>query len=162
MKTHTILTCKQCKTPYEWMPNRGKIYCSWECRLKDKEQMQTHAKQTLIPRYGKDNNLWKGGIPTCTNCGGKMGWYNGKLCRTCWAKSIQSEGHPRWVGDKADYDTVHSWVRRHLGRVKECVYCGDEGKIQWASISHHAKRDLDDYIPLCVACHSKYDKEARI
>ncbi len=32
----------------------------------------------------------------------------------------------------------------------------------WASISHHAKRDLNDYIPLCVVCHKKYDKKVRV
>ena len=49
------------------------------------------------------------------------------------------------------------------GTPKECVYCGEvEKRLEWASISHKAKRDLNDYITLCVPCHRNYDKEARI
>lgn len=72
-----------------------------------------------------------------------------------------------WKGDKANYFTVHNWVRRNLGRPGECVHCSTEntisGKsiIQWANVDHQYRRQLGDYIPLCVPCHSKHDKSMR-
>lgn len=69
-----------------------------------------------------------------------------------------------WKGDRVTYSPLHKWVRRCLGNLKECVYCGntgETGKIELASISHKAKRDLTDYIPLCVKCHREYDKQGR-
>lgn len=68
-----------------------------------------------------------------------------------------NESNPNWKGDKAGYDAIHRWVYHHLGKPKECVYCGSEEWIEWASISHQAKRDLNDYIPLCAKCHRDYD-----
>ena len=71
--------------------------------------------------------------------------------------AVRGEKNPFWKGDDVSYHTLHHWIQRWLGKVKECVYCGNENNIQWASISHKAKRDLSDYIPLCAKCHSGYD-----
>jgi hypothetical protein len=75
---------------------------------------------------------------------------------------MRNERHWAWKGEKATYGSLHSWVRRILGKIKECVYCGNEKRIEWASISHHASRNLEDYIPLCVPCHREYDKKGRL
>ena len=66
--------------------------------------------------------------------------------------------NPAWKGDDVGYVSLHKWVKRQYWEAKECVYCGArDRRIEWASISHKAKRDLDDYIPLCVPCHRRYD-----
>jgi hypothetical protein len=73
---------------------------------------------------------------------------------------LTNEKNPLWKGDKVSFGGLHMWVRRKLGKPAECVYCGkvkDEGMIEWASVSHQAKRDLNDFIPLCVLCHRQYD-----
>lgn len=73
---------------------------------------------------------------------------------------ITGENNYGWKGDNAGYDAIHGWIRKRLGMPKECVYCGktrEEGRIEWASISHKAKRDSDDYISLCARCHRIYD-----
>jgi len=67
------------------------------------------------------------------------------------------EANSKWVGDKVGYYPLHAWVKRKLGKAKECVYCGSVSNVQWASISHRAKRDLEDYISLCGKCHHSYD-----
>ncbi len=88
-----------------------------------------------------------------------------KLSETRIANDITGAKHPRWVGDKVNYSSLHKWVKKGLGDLKECVYCGKQdakrkdgrSAIQLANISHTYKRDLSDWIPLCVTCHFKYD-----
>lgn len=77
-----------------------------------------------------------------------------------FGKHFLGENHPQWKGDDVGYQGIHRWIRIKLGKIAECVYCGEDQKlIEWASISHKAKkRDLDDFIPLCRSCHRKYDK----
>ena len=45
----------------------------------------------------------------------------------------------------------------------DCEKCGKDGllgkKIHWANISGEYKRDLFDYMRLCVPCHKRYDLE---
>lgn len=66
-----------------------------------------------------------------------------------------------WKGDRASYGTLHDWVSLHLGRPKSCTHCKStdpQKKYQWANISGKYKRDLTDWIRLCVQCHRKMDK----
>lgn len=62
------------------------------------------------------------------------------------------------------YISLHDWVRRHLGAPCICEHCGKSGlkerKIHWANKSGEYKRDLKDWIRLCVDCHFKYDGRA--
>ena len=79
-----------------------------------------------------------------------------------WNKGLlgfgSGEKHGNWKGDNVGYPALHIWVKRHLGKPRECVYCWESIKpIQWASVSHGAKRDLEDYISLCISCHANYD-----
>ena len=72
------------------------------------------------------------------------------------------EKHPNWKGDKASYDSIHSWVERRRGKPHICEHCGKYVEnlkcIHWANVDHTYKRDLDDYIRLCASCHGRYDK----
>lgn len=87
-----------------------------------------------------------------------------------WNKGIKRTdimGDKNWIwrGNDVSYGSLHKWVRRHLGIPGECAYCGfdtKQGRIEWASVSHEAKRDLKDYLPLCIPCHRDYDKRARV
>ena len=39
-----------------------------------------------------------------------------------------------------------------------CKYCRKENcRFEWANISGEYKRDLNDWMNLCVSCHKKYD-----
>jgi hypothetical protein len=69
--------------------------------------------------------------------------------------------HHAWKGDFATYSSLHNWVYRHLGNKKHCENCGisDEYKTyHWANKSGDYKRQEDDWLRLCVPCHSSYDK----
>lgn len=71
---------------------------------------------------------------------------------------MENEKHPNWKGDDASYSAVHHWVKRKLGKPKECILCNSKENVQWANKSHKYKRQLNDWIPLCYHCHREYDK----
>ena len=78
------------------------------------------------------------------------------------------EKNPNWKGDKVKYRGLHRWINRKLGKAKKCEFCGlkklPEGKkryFEWANINGRYKRDIADWITLCVSCHRKYDRFIR-
>lgn len=72
---------------------------------------------------------------------------------------LKNELNPNWKGDNVGYISLHNWVKRYKGSPKKCEHCLSEEKkmYHWANKSHEYKRDLDDWIRLCVSCHKKYD-----
>lgn len=68
--------------------------------------------------------------------------------------------HKLWKGNDVGYRGLHYWVKRELGTPAYCAYCNDNSKntYHWANISHAYKRELSDWVRLCVNCHSKYDR----
>lgn len=72
------------------------------------------------------------------------------------------EENNKWRYDKVDYRCLHKWVNAKLGKARVCVSCGKIGEgreIQWANKDHSYKRNLTDWISLCIKCHGQYDKE---
>lgn len=75
--------------------------------------------------------------------------------------------HPGWRGAKIGYQPLHAWVARHKQKTGVCSQCcavvGTERfrGTQWANISGLYLRDLNDFIELCIPCHSERDKAAR-
>lgn len=131
------------------------------CLTCGKEVMRSPSRLTLYKRT------------FCSHkCSGRMAksWGAGKdfvKGHIPWDKDkkilqISNEKHPLWKGDDVSYGGLHYWITRKLGKPAECMYCGeDQRRLHWASISHKAKRDVDDYISLCVKCHSAYDRNAK-
>ena len=71
----------------------------------------------------------------------------------------RGENHSCWKGEKVGYVGLHRWVRKCLGKPKICNHCGNSGvAIQWANVSGEYKRNLTDWINLCVPGHRIYDK----
>jgi len=79
--------------------------------------------------------------------------------------------HKCWKGDAASYKAKHQWVARILGRPRVCQECGrtvpprghetDQKYFQWANISGHYLRIVEDWKRLCAACHGKFDRHLR-
>lgn len=65
-----------------------------------------------------------------------------------------------WIGDEVGYSGLHKWVAYYLGKPSCCAICHSTDKkiYQWANISHAYKRELSDWVRLCVKCHSAYDR----
>lgn len=66
----------------------------------------------------------------------------------------------RWTPDEASYYATHNWIRRHYGRANKCEFCNSQtaNNFHWANVSGQYKRDISDFIMLCVPCHKKFDK----
>jgi len=76
-------------------------------------------------------------------------------------EAVSNEKHPLWKAEKVSYSGLHYWVSRKLGKPDTCEHCGRSGlkgkQINWANRSHEYRRDLDDWLRLCVPCHRNYD-----
>ena len=74
-----------------------------------------------------------------------------------------NEKSPNWTGNNVTYKGLHLWVKYYRGTPTTCENCKKTGlsghQIHWANKSHQYKRDLTDWLRLCVKCHKKYDKK---
>lgn len=75
------------------------------------------------------------------------------------------ENNPKWKGDKVQYQALHSWISRTLGKPSTCEECKLTNlfnhKIHWANLSGKYKRELTDWKRLCAKCHLKLDGHKR-
>lgn len=75
--------------------------------------------------------------------------------------TLKGEKSWLWLGDKVKYRGLHKWVELKLGKPTKCEHCGKDGLsgnlINWANIGHTYRRNLNDWLRLCVKCHYIYD-----
>ena len=75
--------------------------------------------------------------------------------------SHSGERSVEWKGDDAGYQAKHMWIRKQLGTPSECENCtlksSNSRQFHWANISGEYKRDLSDWVRLCVSCHMLID-----
>ena len=85
-----------------------------------------------------------------------------KKCEFDYRSLDLSANSHLWKGDKVGYRQLHAWVTKHKGRPEVCEFCGKTGlkgrNAHWANVDGQYRRDLDDYIRLCVKCHSLHDR----
>jgi hypothetical protein len=88
-----------------------------------------------------------------------------------WNKGIigvmpAGTSHHAYKGDEVSYASLHGWVKRVKGLPNTCEACGKDAthpdvfRVEWANKSHLYKRELDDWIALCMKCHRAYDKDS--
>jgi hypothetical protein len=62
---------------------------------------------------------------------------------------------------KREYEDIHAWVRKTLGKPSTCWYCKRTDlfghSIHWSNISCQYKKDVTDWVRLCAKCHLAYD-----
>lgn len=66
----------------------------------------------------------------------------------------------KFHGTHNEYNRIHIWVYKMLGRPDICEFCGQKGtgkKMNWANKSQEYKRELTDWLRLCPPCHTNYD-----
>jgi len=63
-------------------------------------------------------------------------------------------------GTAAEYRSLHYWVEKQLGKPMKCSKClaEDKSRYHWANISKSYKREISDWVRLCVKCHLNMDK----
>ena len=71
----------------------------------------------------------------------------------------RGELNANWKGDDVGYTALHDWLSLRLGQPRKCEHCKTETakKYEWANLSGEYKRDLKDWVRLCVACHRLND-----
>ena len=81
-----------------------------------------------------------------------------KALRFC----ISGEKHWNWKGDEVKYRALHKWIENKRGKPHFCEHCKRSDlkhrQYQWANISRKYKRDITDWLRLCVKCHKAFDK----
>jgi hypothetical protein len=72
--------------------------------------------------------------------------------------------HGNWKGHEVGYFALHTWLNRNRAKTGVCESCGatPEPKkrrvaTEWANVSGEYRRDVTDYLELCVSCHRKLD-----
>lgn len=102
--------------------------------------------------YDNGGHAWNKGLKVRTNTG-----------RTHFKKGCVNELNTNWKGNDVGYHGLHKWIQRHKGKADKCEKCGilNAKKYEWANISGEYKRDVDDFMSMCVSCHILFDTERR-
>lgn len=142
--------CLLCGIEFQTKPARVKVgrgkYCSKKCANK--------ARLGIKPVYS---------FPT-----GSIPWNKGLTKETDLrvadvARKVSGENNGHWTGEEANYISKHNRVKKHRGKASEydCARKDNtcKGFMQWASISHNASTDINDYMPLCISHHVRYDRK---
>lgn len=133
---------------------------------------EKNPKMWLIGnKFREKKSSWNKGIPQSKEAKrkvkeklkGRMAWNKG--LKRYWDSPTEfkkgenlSEKHWLWKGENASYRSIHHWVDNHFGKPQECNQCGKtSGRFNWSNKDHKYRRNLDDYIRLCVSCHRKKD-----
>lgn len=107
----------------------------------------------------------------CVDCGQKKN-SNRPRCFSCaqkerftrldiWNKGKQTGQIPwNYKGEMVGYRGLHRWITLKKGKANHCENCDSNKKrmYHWANISGLYKRELEDWIQLCVPCHKRLDK----
>lgn len=120
--------------------------------LETRQKLAELARQGIIGNKGKPHSEeWKRKISEAL-LGEKHPFFG-----------VRGEKAANWKGEDVGYSGIHMWIRGQLGLPTECEQCGKDNltgkKIHWANKSHEYKRDLEDWMRVCVSCHKKYDLE---
>jgi hypothetical protein len=93
---------------------------------------------------------------------GRIPWNKGKkyeLNQYPAHRKLLGENHLLYKGEEASYVAKHEWVRQRLGKPQKCEHCGTTEKrmYHWANLSGEYRRELSDWVRLCVSCHHLMD-----
>ncbi len=127
-----IYLCSNCKQEFNGRRVDKRKFCSHHCYA--------------LSKSGKQ--------PTYTFPKGHIPFFKGKK-----RPDIIGSNNCNWAGDKVSYGSIHKWVAYYRGRPQCCEHCGTTEKrhYHWANISGLYKRDLGDWMRLCVPCHKIND-----
>lgn len=103
----------------------------------------------------------------CERCG-EIAWLRegrkrGRFCSKACSK--RGANNPHWAGDDVSYTARHDRIRRVRGSADHCIHrnaigCADPW-FERAHIRGTDPLDIYNYVPLCKACHSFYDRASR-
>ena len=165
--------CKVCKGLFQTLKSRiakgnGK-YCSRKCNSIGQQRRVKRICATCSKSFSAQIGMVKKGYRKFCNAqcyfrseevkiGGKLS--KGKSV----SASRSGKEHHMWKGNNVGYNALHDWVKRNLGKAIHCEFCGMDKLPKnrkrffgWANISKLYKRDLADWVQLCMKCHYQFD-----
>jgi len=160
MKEFECKTCKEKFLSKKACKSRTPLFCSSKCFGKTlaKEKICKHCSQVFVNWQNKDfcsiscAGAEKRGRPLSESHRAAL---KGKRPKT------QGEKNHKWLGDSVGYGGLHDWVYTILGSPMICVSCSKlcvtNKEIHWANKSGEYKRNVEDWLRLCVSCHKNYD-----
>lgn len=145
METSLTKICKHCNNSFNKLPKTGHKF--WDRQL--------CCSQSCAAKYRGSPWLEKHKIKKGQHIGKKTEFKKGEL---------RGFNNVNWKGNKVGYEALHSWAGRTWGKPQFCEHCKTSARrmYHWANISREYKRDRDDWLRLCVPCHTKYDSKPRV
>src|SRR5215467_11145030 len=70
-----------------------------------------------------------------------------------------NEKNHAWKADEVKYQALHQWIRKNKPQPEGCERCGVKRHLECANISGEYKRDVNDFIYVCVPCHWLMDNK---
>ncbi len=166
MVTYKVLkSCENCGVSFEARRDHVKMgwgrFCSRKCAAK-----VTGGRYKRTAKHNRANSLSKRGLKKTRehrkNISTSLTGH--KQSGSTIEKRVsqfRNERHWDWKGMDASYNAKHKWVEKRLGKPHKCSHCGRDDlkhrQYHWANVSRKYKRELSDWIRLCVRCHKKYD-----
>lgn len=146
--------CEHCGDLFRFKPamqKRGHArFCSVPCQAKWQSETKKGQPKNWTPE-------WKAKLASANYA--RRGKPSGRKGAT--VPSTLNEKNHNWRGDNVSYGSLHSWIRRKLGTPSICWECGftsnNSRQFHWANVSGEYRRDLEDFVRLCVVCHKAYD-----
>lgn len=140
--------CLFCHKYFVVRETSDRKFCSQDCFRED--------WKTKIP--GWNRGIKTGQIPW--NKGKKIA-YKPRLSRRGIRVSEDTEF--KYTSGSGSNVVLHNWVKRNLGKPNKCDFCQTTEKrmYHWANRSGDYKRELSDWLRLCVPCHKNYDYDRK-
>lgn len=150
-------TCKQCGEDFKSYNPKPK-YCSLPCKSK----AQTFAMDVEMLRIlyigGKSQSeiaAYMGASQKVIHNAMKR---NGIKTRPAIKRNQWGENNDNWKGDDAGKQAFHRRLYSRYGKPSICGACGTTKSKNYDYASLTGKyNDIEDYLPMCRSCHSKYD-----
>ncbi len=148
--------CEWCKKEYVNTRSHSKTrFCSRSCAVK-RQYAHGLVAPVILARKG-----WKG-VRNTGRTRFKEGFKPWNTDTKGLAPANAGSFKKHFNGTRKEYRAIHYWIGKQLGTPNTCVHCKKSGlighDIQWANKSGEYKRELDDWLRLCQACHIKYDR----
>lgn len=85
---------------------------------------------------------------------------HGIKARVAAKRDQWGENNHAWKGDDATKYAFHRRLYSRFGNPRKCSVCGTEesGHYDYANLTGRYE-DIDDYSPMCRACHSRFDEK---
>jgi len=129
-----------------------------------------HSEETKEKMRGKNNPMWGKHLSeeakrklqeSRGDISGEKNYWFGKHLSDDHKKKISiknsGENHGNWKGDDVGNIQLHTWIKKRKIKTVLCELCDAKEPKELANISGEYKRDVDDFMWVCLSCHKTYD-----